>query len=283
MPLDPSRMLPESAAARAREFLAGSEPPPAAKDAASTILLRSGADGLEVFLLRRRKAMAFAGGMVVFPGGGVDPRDTADAVAWAGPEPAAWAARLDVDEDTARGLVCAAARELFEEAGVLLAGPDDASVVTDPGTWVGDRRRLEDREIAFSDFLRDRRLVLRTDLLAAWSCWITPEFEARRYRTWFFAAEVPAGQDASEGTSEADAAVWMSVEAALAGAGETVAMLPPQYCTCLELAGHPDAAAAVAAARAGDPPVVMPYAVDEGDDGVVLELPERYRDLAAGR
>lgn len=283
MPLDPSRMLPASAAARAREFLAGSEPPPVAKDAASTILLRSGADGPEVFLLRRRKAMAFAGGMVVFPGGGVDPRDTADDVAWAGPLPAAWATRLGVDEDTARGLVCAAARELFEEAGVLLAGADDASVVTDPGTWDGDRRRLEAREIAFSDFLRDRELVLRTDLLAAWSCWITPEFETRRYRTWFFAAEMPAGQDASEGTTEADAAVWMSVEDALARAGESVAMLPPQYCTCLELAGYPDAAAAVAGAIVGDPPVVMPRAVDEGDDGVVLELPERYRDLAARR
>ena len=71
--------------------------------------------------------MAFAGGMCVFPGGGVDPRDYADELVerglWAGPSPAEWAERLGVDEPKARALVCAAVRETFEESGVLLAGP----------------------------------------------------------------------------------------------------------------------------------------------------------------
>ena len=67
--------------------------------------------------------MDFAGGMCVFPGGGVDPRDFDADVAWAGPAPAEWAERLGCDEEMARALVCAAVRETFEESGVLLAGP----------------------------------------------------------------------------------------------------------------------------------------------------------------
>ena len=87
------------------------------------VLLREGHVGPEVYLLRRQTSMAFAGGMCVFPGGGVDPRDHDASVAWAGPSPAEWAERLACDESLARALVCAAVRETFEESGVLLAGP----------------------------------------------------------------------------------------------------------------------------------------------------------------
>ena len=87
--------------------------------------------GLAVYLLRRQTSMAFAGGMCVFPGGGVDERDFDASVAWAGPTPAEWAARLRTDEPTARALVCAAVRETFEESGVLLAGPSADEVVAD--------------------------------------------------------------------------------------------------------------------------------------------------------
>ena len=81
--------------------------------------------------------MAFAGGMCVFPGGGVDPRDFDDERSpWAGPpSPAEWARRLGCDEPMARALVCAAVRETFEESGVLLAGPSrTTSSPTPPAT-----------------------------------------------------------------------------------------------------------------------------------------------------
>ena len=61
--------------------------------------------------------MEFAGGMFVFPGGGVDERDFDATVGWAGPTPADWAERLGSDEEMARALVCAAVRETFEESG----------------------------------------------------------------------------------------------------------------------------------------------------------------------
>jgi len=75
--------------------------------------------------------MRFAGGMYVYPGGGVDPRDFDASVAWAGPPPAEWAERLGCSEELARALVCAAVRETFEESGVLLAGASSDAVVAD--------------------------------------------------------------------------------------------------------------------------------------------------------
>src|SRR3712207_9523044 len=92
------------------------------RQAATVLLLRDGTAGLEVYVLRRTRGMPFAGGMTAYPGGGVDPRDGDTAIAWAGPPPSAWAEAFGTDERTARELVCAAVRETFEEAGVLLAG-----------------------------------------------------------------------------------------------------------------------------------------------------------------
>ena len=120
--------LPPQLVEQARAFAAGERTPAEPRDAATVVLMRPGttATGPEVYLLRRQASMAFAAGMCVFPGGGVDPRDFDHAVAWAGPAPAEWAERLGTDEATARALVCAAVRETFEESGVLLAGPSRA-------------------------------------------------------------------------------------------------------------------------------------------------------------
>ena len=123
--------LPPEFAEQAAAFADGSKEPAEPRDAATVVLLRRGGAGPEVYLLRRHVSMEFAGGMCVFPGGGVDPRDFDHTVAWAGPTPAEWAARLGVDEAKARALVCAAVRETFEESGVLLAGASADSVVAD--------------------------------------------------------------------------------------------------------------------------------------------------------
>src|SRR3954471_15837227 len=97
------------------------------RQAATVLLLRDGAAGLEVYLLRRTRGMPFAGGMTAYPGGGVDDRDGDLEIAWTGPSPGPWGAGFACDERVARELVCAAVRETFEEAGVLLAGPADGS------------------------------------------------------------------------------------------------------------------------------------------------------------
>jgi 8-oxo-dGTP pyrophosphatase MutT (NUDIX family) len=275
--MDPTA-LPPGFADKLADHAARAAAPVEAKVAASTILLRDGGTGIEAFLLRRRTQMAFAGGMVVFPGGGVDPRDATDDVGWLGPEPAIWAQRLGLEQDQARAVVCAAVRETFEESGVLLAGPDSSAVVDDTSgpEWAEARRALEARETAFTDVLRERGLAVRTDLLRPWTCWITPEFEPRRYRTFFFVTASPAGQHAAAGSTESDAAGWLGVQEALASAGERVLMLPPQYCTFLELGQYRTVDEVLAA---GDRPIPDPVMPVLDPDGPRLELPDRYSEL----
>src|SRR5205823_3817954 len=83
---------------------------PVLRDAATVLLVRDGAAGLEVYLLRRVRGMPFAGGMTAYPGGSVDPRDSEVPVDWVGPPPAWWAAAFGTGEGLARALVCAAVR-----------------------------------------------------------------------------------------------------------------------------------------------------------------------------
>src|SRR4051794_1699070 len=132
------------------------------RQAATVLLLRDGLAGLEVYLLRRTRGMPFAGGMTAYPGGGVDPRDGDVQPAWAGPSPSRWAEAFGCDERIARELVCAAVRETFEEAGVLLAGPADGgdgeggvvpSVTGDD--WEEQRQALLTRELSLAELLTD--------------------------------------------------------------------------------------------------------------------------------
>ncbi|MGI8452064.1 MAG: hypothetical protein ACR2MP_33750, partial [Streptosporangiaceae bacterium] len=127
--------LPAALAEQAREVLSGREAPATPRDAASVLLLRPAAavparSGIEVYMLRRARSMAFAAGVFAFPGGSVDPRDSEEeGLAWAGPDPDEWGRALDAPAALARALVCAAVRETFEESGVVVAGPEASSVV----------------------------------------------------------------------------------------------------------------------------------------------------------
>jgi 8-oxo-dGTP pyrophosphatase MutT (NUDIX family) len=239
--------LPAALAEQARAW-AGSPPGAVAvpRQAATVLLVRDGDAGVEVFLLRRRLSMAFAAGMCVFPGGGVDPRDTADAVPWAGPDAAAWGLALGCPPGQARGLVCAAVRETFEECGVLLAGEAGGAVLgaADGSEWEAERRRLLSRKTAMSDLLRRRGLVLRSDLLRAWAHWTTPVHEPRRFQTWFLVAVVPEGQSARHVGGESDESGWWPAAVVLdrVARGE-VSMLPPTLVTVEEVAAAPSAAA----------------------------------------
>jgi 8-oxo-dGTP pyrophosphatase MutT (NUDIX family) len=264
--------LPAAFVESAREFRTGARQPSEPRDAATVLLLRPGATGPEVYLLRRQTSMAFAGGMYVFPGGGVDERDFDHAVRWAGPEPATWASLLGTDETRARALVCAAVRETFEESGVLLAGESADSVVADTTgeDWERDRAALEAHDVAFTDVLDRRGLVLRTDLLAPFRAWLTPEFEPKRYRTWFFAAALPEGQRTGQVSRESDRVAWLpamsAVEQVEAG---TVAMLPPTYQSCLEVAQHAGPGEVLAAGAERRLEMFTPELVegDPADDG----------------
>ncbi|WP_406829347.1 NUDIX hydrolase [Pedococcus sp. KACC 23699] len=253
--------------ARADAWLTSPDPagPVQPKLAATVMFVRDGASGVEVFMLRRVATMAFAPRMMVFPGGGVDARDADDALPWAGPSPAEWALRLRVDEARARELVAAAVREVFEECGVLLAGPTPDSIVEDVGSehWREQRRRLLDREASLSQVLQEHGLLLRSDLLGYRAHWVTPVFEARRYDTRFFTAAVPAGHHADDQTTEADLAAWVRPADLLRAweRGEAL-MLPPTVVAVEEVAAATSAAGFIA-----ERPVietVQPELVDTG-------------------
>jgi 8-oxo-dGTP pyrophosphatase MutT (NUDIX family) len=241
------------------------------RPAATVALLRDGGQGPEAFLLRRMSTMAFAPGMQVFPGGGVDPRD--GDVPWAGPTPSWWAERMVVGPDSAVGLLCAAARELFEESGVMLAGPDESTVVADVSdpSWERDRQALLDRTLAFSELLRRRGLVLRSDLLRPWAHWCTPLFEPRRYDTWFFVADLPRGQRARHVGGEADHTEWWSARAAVTAAARgEMALMPPTQVTLEEVAAFPDVESVLRAPRRLSR--VMPWLARVPDGGLVIRV-----------
>jgi 8-oxo-dGTP pyrophosphatase MutT (NUDIX family) len=277
--------LPDHLVEVAREYDEGRRAPVEPRDAATVILLRPSAHGPAVYYLRRQVSMEFAGGMFVYPGGGVDPRDFDRDVAWDGPSPAEWATRLGCDEEMARALVCAAVRETFEESGVLLAGPHAHEVVADTtgADWEADRAALESRELAMTEFLTRRGLELRTDLLGAWGAWLTPIFEPKRYRTWFFVALLPEGQRTRDVSSESSEVTWLPAADAVAMAerGEML-MLPPTYLTSLEVAGYGSPAEIVEAAQGRRVEMHMP-AIEPLEEGWTLSIPDHLRSVLAGR
>jgi 8-oxo-dGTP pyrophosphatase MutT (NUDIX family) len=239
------------------------ENPAVPRDAATVVLLRDTDQGLEAFLLRRAAAMAFAAGMTVFPGGGVDKRDAETSVRWAGPEPRRWGDWFRADESGGRALVCAAVRETFEESGVLLAGTG-TEVVKDASGYAEARQALVSRELSLASFLRDAGLTLRADLLRPWAHWITPAQEKRRYDTRFFVAVLPEGQHADGATTEAESAGWQRPEDALADAEEGRSMLlPPTWHTLTELAKFSSVADVLAVEREIVP--ITPTIVPDGD------------------
>ncbi|MFD7613036.1 NUDIX hydrolase [Streptomyces sp. NPDC059828] len=260
---------------RIRALAAGELAAVRPRRAATVMLLKDTSEGVHVHMLRRRASMAFAGGAYAYPGGGVDERD-ARPVRWAGPSPAEWAVRLGVeDEASAQSIVCAAVRETYEEAGVLLAGETADTVIGDTtgDDWETDRAALVNRQLSFAEFLDRRGLVLRSDLLGAWARWITPEFEPRRFDTWFFVAALPQGQRTRNASTEADRTVWIRPVDAAAGydKGELL-MMPPTIATLRVLVRYGAAVDALAAAGGQDLTPVLAQARLEGGE-VVLSWP----------
>lgn len=242
------------------------------------MLVRDGAAGVEVFLLRRVAQMAFAPSTMVFPGGGVDPRDSEPDLPWSGPSAAEWSHRLGCTEAEARMFVAAAVREVFEECGVLLASP----AASDPGgplvevsdpRWRGIRDGLVEHRLSLTDVLSSEGLVMRTDLIVAKAHWLTPVFEPRRFDTWFFAALMPGHQVADGNTSEADHAAWFAPAELLEAYAAGDAMMMPPTVVCVEQVR--DAVSATAFVRHADHlPLIVSEIIDT-PEGPAMTMVER--------
>jgi ribonuclease/clavin/mitogillin len=174
-------------------------PPPHAppRDASAVILFRRAATGVEVFWLEREAKLQFAGGFFAFPGGKVDTADAAIAVEGAAVE-------------QARFLV-AAAREVFEETGVLLAhGPALTQERRD-----ALRRELLDEKVGFAQVLSAHQLTLRASDFHAAGRWITPSYLPRGFDARFFLVEAPTDQRAEVWKGELTDGEWITPAEAL--------------------------------------------------------------------
>jgi 8-oxo-dGTP pyrophosphatase MutT (NUDIX family) len=274
---DPVSALFSGMAATIKRLAAGEQQPVEPRHAATVILLRDGAAGLEVYLLRRSASMSFAPGAFVFPGGSTDSRDESfDDSAWIGPPPPEWAQRLRCDESIARALVCAAVRETFEESGVLLAGTDGGGVVSDTGTddWEADRAALLDRSMSLAAMMRERSLVLRSDLLQLWAHWITPEVESRRFDTRFFVAAMPLGQQTRDVGGESDRVLWTRPEEALeAQRQKEMSLMPPTQSALTNIAEFATVADVMAAAEQRTVEAVLPKVILDANERIRFLLP----------
>jgi 8-oxo-dGTP pyrophosphatase MutT (NUDIX family) len=195
-------------------------------------------------MMERPAAMSFAAGAYVFPGGRVDAVDADPATGWHGPSPAEFGVVLGASPDVARALVCAAVRETFEEAGVLLAGTPESVAVPSGPDWEADRTALTSGSATLGDLLARRGLVLRADLLIPWARWITPAAEPKRFDARFFTALLPSGQEAVRHEAEAERIVWLRPEDAIESArAGSMMLLPPTATTLNEFAALGDVAA----------------------------------------
>jgi len=206
------------------------------RPASTVALLRAGPDGPEVLLTHRPPTMAFGPGLHVFPGGAVDPGD-ADGPLLArsalGPAAcaAAWAGDLGPHEAAAHAV--AAIRELYEEAGVLLATVPDGSLPDRGALATAGRIRAP-----FGAQAHRLDLLLRTDWLVPLSRWVTPPgVTPRRYDTRFYVAALPAAATVRSDAGEVAAHEWIAPASALeACAAGRIALWPPTSATLRQLA-----------------------------------------------
>lgn len=239
-------------------------------DAASVLLLRDSAEGLQVLLMRRAQASQVLGGAYVFPGGKVDVQDRSPAVLPCLSEtPPRLRERLNeplLAPQQAAGLFMAALREAFEECGVL-AGQDAQ------GPGLATRLRAQASPMGWHQTLSEAGLCLRTEDLWPWSRWITPRQPAvtnKRFDTRFFLARVCADQVARHDDFETTDSVWLTPRQALQryAAGQ-IDLVAPQIMSLYELRAHDTVDQALAEARQRPPALIEPHPFNDNGQRIL--------------
>jgi len=230
--------------------------------AATVLLVRDGATGLEVFMVKRHHAIDFASGALVFPGGKVDPEDHEIAA-----DPTVRGSS-ELEADGASRV--AALRETFEECGVLLARPRGRPSLD--GARCATIRAMSERR-SFGRMLAEEVLELAFNALTPFAHWITPSFMPKRFDTRFYIATAPEDQIALHDGAESVDSLWVNPIQALADAntGKHTLVLATQLNLAL-LGRSASAAAAIAAARDRKIISVEP-AWTRTDIGYSLEIP----------
>ncbi len=227
--------------------------------AATVIIARDGDAGLEILMIERAAGMGFAGGAFAFPGGKVDFGDGQTGGALPG---FAQLAKADAAGRTA------AAREAFEETGILLS----SGAPVPSGTRAHLRQQSDQHRIAFADLLASIGHLLPDDALKPFSRWMPPAGLHARFDTRFYLARCPAGEAHQADGTEAVHARWTTPGALLQQADEgAISILFPTRCHLARLALFADVAALMADAT---PPAFVQPRIEQSDDGPVLTIPQ---------
>jgi 8-oxo-dGTP pyrophosphatase MutT (NUDIX family) len=229
------------------------------RDAATVLLLRPAEQDFEVFMVKRSGLSDVLGEAHVFPGGKVDAADggmemLAHVEGAQQLNPAAMGEELSPDRLAA--MFVAAARETFEEAGVLLARNAGGANLE------AGRKRLNAKE-GFAAVLGDLKVKLDLSALVPWVRWVTPTFLAKRFDARFFLAAAPSDQIAMHDDYEATHSEWISPrEALLRWERNEIKLAPATYKSLAHLALYPSIDAAMADARSRPAPIVMPHSYE---------------------
>ena len=237
----------------------------APRPAATVVMLRDVAAGLQVFLMKRHSRSDVLGGAYVFPGGKVDAADAELDMAAHLDQPLrrlhATLNEADISERTAGGLYVAALRETFEESGVLFAQQATRQTL-DSADWLSRAAALLRAGLTFNTVLAQTGLRMQTRSIVPWSRWITPTAPSvmnKRFDTRFFVAAMPPGQVARHDNFETTESIWLSPRTALEQywSGQ-IDLAPPQIMSLAHLSRHADVRSVLAAAGIRPPPVIQP-------------------------
>jgi len=266
------------------------EEPAEPRPSSTVILLREERDGFSVLMLERHESIAFPGAHA-FPGGIVEASD-ADACGALLPSAQQWAAAGEGDRPPEAIVYwMAAARELFEEVGILLARRHGRPVERLPGAQVADLRRRVLGGEPFGRVLASADLVPATDDLFYFARWITPSTNPRRWDTRFLIGRMPAGQELAVDGTETVSCTWFSPADALAAYERgAISLIPPTLRTLDDLARFAAIDAALEAARVRVVRARRPEVVIDGDvttiaypDNTGTDAPPRQLVLRDGR
>jgi len=218
--------------------------PAVPRKAATIIILREKAPkGFEVLLLKRHEKSNFFAGNYVYPGGGLEPQDcVSDIHPFCGGLSPGEASRIlgsSTPPDESLGYWVAAVRELFEEAGILLAygrkePHGQAELLTDPAKLSEYRASLQNKKLSFREMAQTEGLSLALDQVIYYAHWITPEARPVRFDTRFFIARHPEGQEANHDRQETTARAWISPANALEANLQSEIVLSPPTLKTLE-------------------------------------------------
>lgn len=228
-------------------------------DAATIVLLRDGADGLETYMTVRADTMDFQPNALVFPGGKISPGDI-----------------KVLPDDPLGHFKAAAIRETFEEVGVLLAKRGCQYLaeqdVTNLSAW---RKKLVAHTANMDEFAADSDLVFDFEALHLISRWVTPKAMPKRFDTYFFLAEFPKNQVPAPDNYEAVKAGWFTPSEALTKSAQGEYLLvPPTYWTLKDLLKYNSVSETISGLARGSVQPVEPVIIKK-DGKTIVKVPGR--------